>query len=46
MIIVVVVGGSSSTECFGAQEVDTFFLNNVFYLKGYCRTLKNSVAIF
>ncbi len=37
-----------TTECFGAQEVDVFFLNNIFDLKGNCvlRTLKNSFAIF
>ena len=36
------------TECFGAQEVDIFFLNNIFNLKGSCvlRTLKNGFAIF
>ena len=36
------------TECFGAQEVDIFFYENIFILKRNCvlRTLKNSFAIF
>ena len=36
------------TECFGAQEVDIYFLNNIFNLKGNCvlRTLKNNFANF
>ena len=36
------------TECFGAQEVDIYFLNNIFNLKRNCVlcTLKNSFAIF
>jgi hypothetical protein len=44
--VVIVSGGT--TEYFGAQEVDIFFLNNIFNLKGNCvlRTLKNSFAIF
>ena len=39
---------SKFTEYFGAQEVDIYFLNNIFSLKGNCvlRTLKNSFAIF
>jgi hypothetical protein len=47
----VVVFGSCPikvTECFGAQEVDIFFMNNIFNLKENCvlRTLKNRFAIF
>ena len=36
------------TECSGAQEIDMFFLNNIFNPKGNCvlRKLKNSFAIF
>ncbi len=39
---------SKITECFGAQEVDIFLMNNIFYLKRNCvlRTLKISFAIF
>ena len=47
-LIAIPPGRVALTECFGAQEVDIYFLNNIFNLKGNCvlRTLKNSFAIF